>query len=594
MYILGISNGHVATATLLKDGKIIACASEERFNNIKSYNGFPKHAILWCLRHADIQGKDLDLVTTPYLCRPPIHAATEEIQSSFSLKLLVVASKIVGIARAYFRKLRFRFPQLFRVPGMILYRIAAVSIGAHYTYKQRQYIADFLGISNEKVVSFDHHLCHAASAYYASPLNNTKALVLTLDAEGDNYCSSANIFNGATFKILAKTPREYSLGYIFSWVTYFLGMKPHEHEYKVMGLAPYAKSEDVERVYKKIRNVIELDKKNPLTFSMSINAQDFIYYLQKYCRLIRFDHMCGAFQKLVEEKTMAWVRAAIQKTGISSVILSGGVFMNVKANERIAHMPEVKQMFVLPSCADESASIGSCYLGYRKMMMDAHAPLNIEPISDVYWGSSIEVNELLALVKKMERTTKYKVTKLTNPAKTLGKMLSEHKVVARMAGRMEFGARALGNRSILAHPQDVNIIREINTKMKNRDFWMPFAPTILEERQKDYLVNPKNFPAPYMILSFHSTPLAQKELAAALHPYDFTLRPQLLTRDMNPRYYEIIKEFERITGIGGVLNTSFNLHGYPIVRGVKEAYEAFIHSGLQYLVIEDYLIEKQA
>lgn len=593
MYILGISNGYVATATLLKDGSVIASASEERFNGIKNYNGFPKYAIEWCLRFAGISSVDLDLVTTPYLKRPPLNISAEQRTASPSLAFLAELSKAVWALRTGFRKIRYFFPFM-RPFGMVFYRMAQASIGVYYTVQYKKYSSHFLGIPQTKIIAFDHHLSHAAAAYYASPFNTKKALVLTLDAEGDGYCASVNIFDGEKVRVVSKTPREYSLGYIYGAVTEFLGMKPHEHEYKVMGLAPYAKKEDIERVYKTIEHVIDLDPHNPLQFVMRFNAQDFLHYMDMYCKRVRFDHVAGAFQRLVEEKTVEWVKAAIKHTGITTVILSGGVFMNVKANERIAALAQVKELFILPSCADESAPLGSSYLGYRTRMKQQDKELDIQPIHNIYWGSQVDRRELVSWAAKMKRSKKYTISKLREPEKTIGKMLAEHKIVARVAGRMEFGARALGNRSILAHPSDPNVVRQINTMVKNRDFWMPFATSILWERQKDYLINPKNMLSPYMMLSFHTTVRAQRELIAGLHPYDFTSRPQMVQRDMNVRYYQILKEFERLTGIGGILNTSFNLHGYPIVRGIQEAMTAFEHSELNYLVIDDYLVTKKS
>lgn len=590
MYILGFSNGHVATATLLKDGEVIASVSEERFNGIKNFNGFPRQSINWCLTHAGITGRDLDLVTTPYLLRPPIHAPSEQLQKYPSLVLLADISKTVNILRELMRMLRYRMPIL-RIPAMVVYRIAAVLMGGYYTYKQKQYVAEYLGISPNKIVAYDHHLSHAAAAYYASPYNKEKALALTLDGEGDNVCASVSIMHGKKITVLSRTPREYSLGYLYAWVTYFLGMKSHEHEYKVMGLAPYAKAEDVEKVYEKIRYLIRFDPVNPLRFKTTVNAQDFYFYLTEHLMRVRFDILAGAFQRLVEEITVTWVRIAINKTGIRTVVLSGGVFMNVKANQRIAAISEIKKFFVLPSCADESAPLGSCYLGLRSLM--GNRPLVAHTIGNLYWGPVIDQEELEDVLRQA-RKLGFRVEHMNTPEKTVARLIAQGHVVAHLAGGMEFGARALGNRSLLADPSNPRIVREINMKMKSRDFWMPFAVTILWECMGKYIVNPKKISSPYMMMTFNTTPKAQKELIAGLHQYDFTTRPQLLTEEMNPRYYRIIKSFELLTGIGAVLNTSFNLHGYPIVKGPKESLHAFIHSGLTHLVLEEYLVVKGA
>ncbi|MBI5614170.1 hypothetical protein HY947_04565 [Candidatus Gottesmanbacteria bacterium] len=587
MFILGISNGHVATATLLKDGRVIASVSEERFNGVKNYNGFPKQAIDWCLKQAGISGRDLDLVTTPYLYRPPVHAPGEQMQKYSSLKFLAQLSRMVNVLREFLRKLRYKMP-IFRFPSMIVYRIAAQFMGGYFTYKQKQYIAGYLGIEPRKVIAYDHHLSHAAAGYYASSFNTERTLVLTMDGEGDNVSASVSIFHGKKIQVLARTPREYSLGYLYAWITYFLGMKPHEHEYKVMGLAPYAKREDVDRIYKKIEHLIFLDPSNPLRFMTAINAQDFYFYLTEHLMRVRFDILAGAFQRLVEEITVTWVRSAIKKTGIHTVVLSGGVFMNVKANQRIAALPEVKKFFILPSCADETAPLGSCYLGLRHLTQDN---LNVSPIENIYWGSEIDKNELEEVLNQAKKL-RFHVERMKSPEEKIAQLVADGNVVANISGGMEFGARALGNRSLLADPSSPRIVREINMKMKSRDFWMPFAVTILWDRMSEYILNPKNFVSPYMMMTFDTTPKAQKELIAGLHPYDFTTRPQLLTKDLNPRYYRIIQSFSKITGIGAVLNTSFNLHGYPIVKGPREALYAFVHSGLTHLALEEYLITK--
>lgn len=581
MYILGVSYGYTATAVLLKDGKIISCASEERFNGIKNFNGFPKQAIDYCLKSAGISGRDLDLVATPYLHLPPSNL-------SDSLKLDEKHDRpldLIGKPRKLFRTLRYHFP-IIRPLGVLGYRLAAIILGSGYTKKQQYHLAQYLGVSSSKIKSFNHHLCHAAAAYYSSPYHNQKALVLTLDGEGDELSGTVNIFSGKSFKVIAKIPREYSLGYIYGHLTKYLGMKPHEHEYKVMGLAPYAKDIDVNKLYEKISPLVGFTPNNPLMFTMPFNSQDFDQYLHNRLSNSRFDHLAGAFQKLMEEKISQWVSHAIKETGIHTIILSGGVFMNIKVNQVISNLKEVKKFYVLPSCADESAPIGSCYLGHLRLSSEP-----IQPVSVLYWGPQYSDSEIIKVLKKNYRHIQYK--KIRRIEHVIAKLLSRGKIVARLSGRMEFGARALGNRSIMAHPQDPAVIKIINDKIKNRDFWMPFAPTILRERMADYVINPKNIPAPYMILGFNSTLLAQKHLLATLHPSDLTMRPQIIEANQNPGYYRIIKEFEKLTGIGGILNTSFNLHGIPIVLGPSEAVLAFLDSGLEYLAMENYLVTKK-
>lgn len=535
MFILGVSYGYTATAVLLKDGKIIASASEERFNGLKNFNGFPQKAIDYCLKEGGITGQDLDLVTTPYLYLPPSHLPSDLKQRSASNSVIKICIEKV---RLVYRWMRYNFPFI-RPVGHYLYRTVVYLLSSRYTNIQKSQIANYLKIDVTKVKAYEHHLCHAACGYYSSPLNNSKSLVLTLDGEGDNYSASVSIFDKRVNKVISKTPREYSFGYVFGHVTKFLGMKPHEHEYKVMGLAPYAKDEMVNKVYETIKDTVTFDKDNKLNFYMPFNAQDYNFFLKSKLSEIRFDYIAGAFQKLAEEKISTWVRAAIKKTKLSRVILSGGVFMNVKVNQVIMNMPEVKDMFIMPSCADESAPIGSCYLGYLELTKGKN--VDIYPISDLYWGPSYSDSEIKEVIPK----NKYIVKKHKEIEKTIAKLLYNGEIIAHLNGRMEWGARALGNRSILANPKNPDVIKEINEMVKNRDFWMPFAPSILNDRIKDYLVNPKNIESKYMMIGFDSTPLAKKELRAALHPYDDTMRPQIVNKVTNERYYKIIKEFEK-------------------------------------------------
>ena len=590
MYILGISYGFVATVVLLKDGKIIACASEERFNGIKNYNGFPQKAIDYCLLEAGIKGKDLDLVTTPYTNLPPSHFSLDKKKNPQDKSLLSRLFLVGGIVRKIFRVARYYFPNTLRPPGQISYRIVVKLLSNYYSKNQKKQISDYLKIPASKIVSFDHHLSHATCAYHSSSYNQDKALVFTLDGEGDGECATVNIFEGIKHRVLSTTPREHSIGYIYGHVTKFLGMKPHEHEYKVMGLAPYAKASEVDKVYSKIKNFIDFDKDDPLKFVTKRNAQDFDIFLRKNFLEVRFDNLAGGFQRLVEVKIKEWVEKAVKKTKINTVILSGGVFMNIKVNQVVASLPKVKRLFIMPSCADETGAIGSSYLGYLMLKKNKNT-LPIEPISHLFWGPSFSDKEILGKLKSIKKKVSYK--KVKEVEGVTAKLLSKSKIVANLSGRMEFGARALGNRSILANPSDPETIKVINEQIKSRDFWMPFAPTILAERQKDYLVNPKNIDSPYMMMGFNTTKLAQKEIKAALHPSDGTCRPQILDQSFNPRYYKIIKEFEKLTGIGAVLNTSFNIHGFPIVLGTEEALKAFLSSGLEYLVMENYLITKK-
>ena len=206
---------------------------------------------------------------------------------------------------------------------------------------------------------------------------------------------------------------------------------------------------------------------------------------------------------------------------------------------------------------------------------------------------AVREKDIESAIKETAADKKYKLAKEGNINKKIAELLNLGEIVARFSGRMEWGARALGNRTILMDPRNRDGVRELNAFIKQRDFWMPFAPSVLAERQHDYLINPKNIKAPYMIMAFETTEKGKKELIAALHPYDFTARPQIVDANFNVGYHEVIKEFEKLTGVGAVLNTSFNLHGEPIVCTPKDAISVFERSGLKFLALGDYLLSKK-
>jgi carbamoyltransferase len=362
-------------------------------------------------------------------------------------------------------------------------------------------------------------------------------------------------------------------------------MKMSEHEYKVMGMAPYAKDEIMAEPYAVYAETLQNDG---LDFKYKVKPKDSYFHFKERFDSCRFDGIAKAIQVRTEELLVKWIENAIDHTGIGNLVFSGGVAMNVKANKRIGEMEKVEDFFVPPSGGDESTAIGAAYL----MIAEKLGENEISPISSAYLGHEFGESDVKEALKTANASDscdiKEKVT-----SKELAEILAGGGIIARLYGRMEFGARALGNRSILANPKDFDVVRVINEMIKRRDFWMPFTPSILKEREHDYIVNPRNYPAPFMTVGFDSTPLARDELRAAIHPYDFTVRPQLVEKEINPGYWELIKEFEKITGVGAVLNTSFNLHGEPIVASPSDALKTFFDSGLNNLLLNDTLVQKR-
>jgi len=297
---------------------------------------------------------------------------------------------------------------------------------------------------------------------------------------------------------------------------------------------------------------------------------------------------------MTERLIVDWVGRAIETAGINSLVLGGGVLMNVKANKRISEIDEVSDVSFCPGAGDESTAIGAALVGLARLREQAGEPAPPQRLEGVYFGPAYGEQDMLDALEKPEYKGRFSFESCPNMAERVAAILAEGGVVARMAGRMEFGARALGNRSILADPRNRDVVDIINRKIKSRDFWMPFAGTILSERESDYILNPKSIAAPYMMLAFETTSRARTDLPAAMHPHDQTMRPQVLKKSANESYWQIIKEFEKVTGVGGVLNTSFNLHGEPIVCSPEDALHTLVESDLEWLATETLLVRKLA
>ena len=447
-----------------------------------------------------------------------------------------------------------------------------------------------MDVEPEKIEFVEHHLCHASVAYYCGPLSKEdKVLVLTNDGGGDGLCATVNIGENGKLTRIAQVPVEESIGYLYSMITFILGMVPEEHEYKIMGMAPYASREKSSQVFNKFARIFEFSE-DGLTWSRQNGCPPTQYSLnfcKSYFAYDRFDLLCHGVQSFTEDFLVQWVKNCIKKTNIHKVVLSGGVFMNVKANKRIMELPEVESLYISPSCGDESNSMGAACQKYAHELQKNNLPVNIQPLGPLYLGPEFSDEAI------EEQLTEQSLLfdKKGNIEKDVALLLSKGHVVARFKGRMEFGSRALGNRSLLADPVQPGVKKRINEMIKNRDFWMPFAPSMLDYYADKYVVNPKKCAAPYMMLSFDSTDKLD-DFKAATHPYDGTARPQIVEEKWNPDYYKLLQEFEKLTGRGAILNTSFNLHGYPIVCSPEDAIDVFTKSGLEYLAIGNYLVHK--
>lgn len=594
--ILGIQEAHDASAALMVDGRIVAAAQEERFTGLKGDYGLPVHAITACMKQTGIKREQIDEVALSSHAWNPVLTKIKR-NANFKVSDWVKEQREFWYPKI-FEQREVNYYDLYKdCPDFVYDSIYPMDhlLKGYMNPKEMeqmaqiriQMVSDQLGIPREKIRFVTHEDCHTYYAYFASPLRG-KLLVLTSEGIGDYSNGTVSEFSESCRTEIARA-KENHLGHIYQYITLILGMKPAQHEYKVMGLAPYANIKELEKSYAVFAPVLKVDGLN-IVFDKK--PGDLYFHFRDALEGHRFDGIAGGLQKFLEDILCAWVRNCVAHTGLKRVCFAGGVAQNIKACKSIGELPEVEDLYICPASGDTSLPIGACYYSmweYAKKTNQSYEIL--KPVDSMYLGPEFLENDVQQFIETDTSVKKYSIIKHVTPEEIAIRLAGGH-VIGRCCGRMEFGLRALGNRSILADPREATMVRKINDAIKFRDFWMPFTPTILAERQTDYIINPKNLKCPHMTMAFDSTPLAKKELIAALHPADLTMRPQILKESDNPAYYAIIKAFETQTGVGGILNTSFNLHGDPIVLGPKEAVYTFENSALDDLLLGNYLISR--
>ena len=587
-YLLGVHRGHNASCAVMKDGKIIMACQEERFSRIKNDIGYPFRALSYVAHALNLSDDNVDRVAYTTKGFPSIFtksrhrvAFTNEDyikhyqinQGSFG--------KISDTRIEYYHWLRDN-PQFntrdnyFDFSWLTDEVLKNVNLDMQlFQREQVRTLSEHLHINPDKIEFLDHHTCHAYYAYYSSPFRQQDCLILTIDGGGDGR-------NMTVWKVVDDVPtlisdsKEAMLGDIYKLVTLLLGMRPDQDEYKVMGLAAYTKDKYVEELLARFHDILKVDG---LRIVYKNKPENLFNHLAELVKYQRFDNVAGAVQQFTEEILTELVSNLCAETGISRLVISGGVALNVKANKAINELPCIEDLFISPGPGDESLSLGGCYY------------MNTEvnyPLENAYLGfdAAQEQFDIASLSEKY--TVKQHITN-----KEIAMLLSKGVIVARVFGKAEFGPRALGHRSILAHPRHLSSVKTINKIIKNRDFWMPFALSILDRGAQDYMLIPKGTLAPFMAVAFMTKAILRNDIAAGIHSYDSTVRPQILTDEAAPDYYDLIESFARITGIPALLNTSFNLHGEPIVNNLTDALHTLDNSGLTHLIYQDMLITKK-
>jgi len=426
-----------------------------------------------------------------------------------------------------------------------------------------------------------------------SHFRDEKVLSFTLDGWGDGKNATIGVFDEKGGYQELYCTDECGIGRVYRYITLLLGMKPNEHEFKVMGLSSYGKHKYAKKALEVFMSTLYVDGTE---FKWNVRPTDSYFWFKTQLEGQRFDNIAYALQTWVENLLTTWIRNSVEKYKINKVVVSGGVAMNIKAIGKVAMMDCIDDIFVGGSASDESLSIGSSLCLSEDISKENGSNWDsgkILPLKNLNLGPSSAHKSEDQLITKISNSAEAFYTVIHQPSdEIVAKHLVDGKIIARCIGNMEFGQRSLGNRAILADPVDLQVKDKINSMIKNRDFWMPFAPIILDFYSDRYLINPKNIQSPYMTVGFDTTNEGFMAMIAACHPSDRTARAQILQKQSNPELYSLISAFERATGRGALLNTSFNLHGFPIVNTPQEAFDVFEKSGLDGLLLNSYFIAK--
>jgi carbamoyltransferase len=560
MYILGISCFyHDAAACLIKDGQVLAAAEEERFTRLKHDNRFPTNAVEFCLKQAGIKIKQVD-----YVC--------------FYEKPFLKFERILYSALG-------TFPNSFR------FFVQSLPIWLKEKLWMPQVIKKELKYKGE-VLFIDHHLSHAASSFLVSPFE--KSVILTLDAVGEWVTTAYGYGDGTKIVLEKEIDFPHSLGMFYSAFTYHLGFEVMDGEYKVMGLASYGKPRYVDQVKKviKIRN----------DGSYELNMNYFAYHQGERMTNSKFDKLFGAprkkddpvtkyhedlaasLQAVTEEIIIKMCNFLYDKYKINNLCLAGGVALNCVANGKIIKKTPFKNIFIQPAAGDAGGSLGAALYVYNCLM---DKPRNYQ-MDNAYLGPSFTPKEIESFLKsKKIKYQKFDEKEIVNKA---AKLIAEGNVIGWFHNRMEFGPRALGHRSILANATSEEMKEIINMKVKHREPFRPFAPSVLAEEAPKYF--DLECESPFMLLVADVKKDKRKIIPAITH-VDGTARPQTVKKEVNGRYYDLISQYYKLTGVPVILNTSFNVRGEPIVCTPENAYNCFIKTDIDYLVLEKFLISKK-
>jgi|MDTC01.1.fsa_nt_gb carbamoyltransferase len=600
--VLSIYEVHMASAAIMINGEVVAATHEERFSRIKMDAGFPYNAAIFCMQQAGIEANDIDVVAIiNEKCSPNMVCdILFKRQATYSVQDWVDENNRYWKPKLIEKKQMESFFHIMGGYGRILDQYydlknldmdaGPAEISETFNTIRKDAVERLLCISKKRIVFVPHYLCHHYHAYYSGNMRGRDIAIMHMEGYGGKYNSAVSIPTNSGLKVIGGTD-ESDLGRLYTWITLLMGMKPYHHEYKLMGLAPYATKSEVEKSLMVFESLFKLDK-DKLAIVYNQKPSDLYFYFLEQFRGHRFDGITGALQSILEKWIIEWTKLVVENTECRRICYGGGVAMNVKANMLMSQLDEVDYLYVPISPADESNVIGAGYwLTEKNILQNGGNPDEIPPLQSPYLGARFTRQDVFRALKHYGIKEKFYLHENTNQ-KLIAKLIAEGWAVATCRGRAEFGQRSLGNRSILANPSQPGIVNKINKQIKYRDFWMPFCPTILMEDQQLYLENPKEIISESMTIAFPVKNSYSSKLQNVIHSGDGTARPQILRREVNPDYYDLIKQFKSITNIGALLNTSFNLHGEPVVNSPEDAINTFLKTDIDAVWLEDILVSR--
>ncbi len=602
MKVLGISPlDKDATASLVEDGAVLFAAAEERFSRRKQHAGFPRRAIAAALEATGTAPSEIDLVAYPFFDWPEevelierglaaeaaLHASHEiDVRPALRDALERIPDRqgeISGLSHPNQRMAKGRLKELAyaaagtspwlsdRVARRASRGWARAAAEAHRHWNRELVTSlEELGLS-DKLRRYEHHLSHAANAHLASGFD--RALILTLDGYGSGLSGSVSLGEGGEIHRLRDLLFPFSLGTYYEAVTSSLGYNPTRHGGKIVGLAAYGDPEVLGEIL-----LSRFDRSIPGDLRMHQNLN--LYFSRHLASHFPMVDVAAAYQWALEIIVAEIASHWAAESGCDAVVLSGGVVANVKMNQRIHEAEGIERIFVYPNMGD-----GGCGTGVA--LLETLAGGRGAPIEHAYHGPEYSEREIAA---ELEREG-LAFTKVPNLAAEVAKRIHAGQVVARFDGRMEYGPRALGNRSILYHAREPHVNQWLNQRLGRTEF-MPFAPvTLYEARERCYQrTTGAELAAQFMTITFDCTDWMGESCPAAVH-VDGTARPQLIRREVNPGYYDIVHEYEKLSGIPCLINTSFNMHEEPIVCTPADAIRAFVRGNLDVMAIGPFLVE---